>query len=102
MIRPDPLGIVDIMAGVMLYYTVSPVPEALATAHAAFLIFKGIGSIIEPMPLGIPIFILGGAADLISASILLVGQPPVFPQLKEILAFILVIKGMWTLAFFMG
>lgn len=92
----DPLGLADLLSGLLILFTVSPVPTGIAEAHAFFLIIKGIGTMIRQIPLPSPFFYLGGPADLMSASILLIGQPPVLGGHKEILAGILLIKGAWT------
>jgi hypothetical protein len=104
MIRPDPLGILDILSGALLYFTVSPVPEIVATVHAVFLLVKGVISLVEmpPMTAFIPLFILGGAADLISALILFIGTPPVLAGYKMWIAGALALKGLWTLLSFMS
>lgn len=93
MIRPDPLGVFDITIGVLMYFTASPVPELFATAHAAVLMAKGVGTMLK-----FPVFPPGsgaifGMADVISAGILFVGQPPLLADFKEVLAIILFAKG---------
>ena len=85
-------GMFDIISGIFLYLTVSPVPAIMATVHAGFLVYKGAACFI-PLPLGMPGFVLGSAADLISAAIIMVGQPPILGGVKEIIAFLLFIKG---------
>lgn len=100
-IRPDPLGLLDIVAGVMLYFTVSPLPGALADFHAFFLIFKGTGSMVRAVSMPFPVYILGGAADLLSAAILFTGTPPVLAGYKTWIGALLFLKGAWTLLGFM-
>jgi hypothetical protein len=92
---------VDIVAGVMLYFTVSAIPTGLAQFHAFFLIFKGTGSIIESFPLPLPMYVLGGAADIMSAAILITGRPPILVGYKTWIAAILFVKGAWSLIGFM-
>lgn len=101
-VRPDPLGILDVVSGIMLFYTISPVPVLFAQVHAGFLIFKGAGSMIEPLHLPVPVYILGGAADLISAAILATGNPPVLAGFKIWISGFLFLKGLWSLIAFMG
>lgn len=98
MIRPDPIGFIDILAGFLLYFTVSPLPATVAQIHAIFLIYKGAGSMTPFIPLaGMPIFILGGAADIMSAFILYTGTPPILGGIKVWIAGILFIKGLFSL-----
>jgi hypothetical protein len=103
-IRPDPIGGLDLVSGILLLYTVSPLPEFIGTAHAAFLIFKGAATIIRPMPMGgAPMFILGGAADLLSAAILVTGNPPLIGgEIKQLFALVLFLKGVLTAISWMG
>lgn len=102
MIRPDPVGMLDIGSGILMLYTVSPVPEVFAMAHAYFLIFKGGGTMLAAPIFPLPVFIIGGAADLVSASIIFFGQPPFIGGYKEIIAGILFIKGFLTVMTMMG
>ncbi len=92
----DPLGLTDLASGLLIFFTVSPVPTGIAEIHAIFLIVKGVGTIIQAVPLPSPIYYLGGPADLISASIILIGQPPILAEYKTILAGILILKGTWS------
>lgn len=93
MIRPDPIGILDIAAGIILLHTASPVPTAFAHAHSYFLILKGGGTLLKAPVLPLPVFVLGGAADIVSAAILFTGNPPLIGGYKEIIATILLLKG---------
>jgi len=86
-------GLFDVVAGIFLYFTVSPLPAIVATAHALFLTYKGSATLIRPLPLGMPVFIFGNAADLISAAILLTGTPPLIGGYKVWIAGFLFIKG---------
>lgn len=95
MIRPDPLGILDLIAAVFLFFTVSPVPVIVAHVHAGFLAFKGLGSMIEPVYLPMPVYILGNGADLMSAAIIMAGQPPIIGEFKIWVAGFLFLKGLW-------
>lgn len=97
MLRFDLLGLLDIISGFLLLYTVSPVPESIALVHAGFLIVKGSGSIIDQVRFPFPVFILGGFADLISASILFFGQPPLFADHKIWISGLLFLKGVWSM-----
>ncbi len=100
-IRFDPLGFLDVAAGVLLLFTASALPNAFADFHAIFLIFKGMGSMLRPVQMPFPVYILGGAADLISAAILFTGQPPVLIDYKGWIGALLFLKGAWTLLGFM-
>lgn len=86
-------GIFDIISGIFLYFTLSPIPAVISTFHALFLIYKGSATIV-PLPLGMPGFILGSAADLMSAAILLTGSPPLLGDYKIFLAGFLLLKGL--------
>jgi len=101
-IRPDPLGALDILSGSMLFFTVSGVPVLFAQLHAGFLVFKGTGSMIKPVYLPLPVYILGAAADLISAAILFTGSPPILAGYKTWIAGLLFLKGLWSLVGFMS
>ncbi|MFB6099754.1 MAG: hypothetical protein ABEK16_00640 [Candidatus Nanohalobium sp.] len=90
------MGLADLASGLLLLFTASPIPAGIAEIHAIFLIVKGLGTMIRALPLPTPFYYLGGPADLISASILLVGQPPLFAEYKSILAGILMLKGLWS------
>ena len=102
MIRPDPLGMLDLGSGILMLYTVSPVPEVVAMAHAYFLIIKGGGTMLVAPIFPMPIFILGGAADVVSAAILMTGHPPILGGYKEIIAGALFLKGVLSLVTLMG
>lgn len=86
-------GIFDIVSGIFLYFTLSPLPAIIGTFHAFFLIYKGSATIV-PLPLGIPGFILGSAADLMSAAILITGNPPLLGDYKIFIAGFLFLKGL--------
>ncbi len=86
-------GIFDIISGIFLYFTLSPIPESVAIAHALFLIYKGSATLF-PLPLGMPGFVLGSAADLMSATILITGSPPLLGDYKIFIAGFLFLKGL--------
>lgn len=98
----DPLGLADLLSGIMLLFTASVVPDVISELHAAFLIFKGIGTMVKPFPLPAPVYYLGGGADIMSAGILYIGTPPVLADFKIFLAYILVIKGIWSVSTLMN
>jgi len=101
-IRPDPMGALDILSGILLWLTVSPLPVFMAQFHAGFLLFKGGASISGYFPtLPLPFFVLGGAADLLSAAILFTGNPPILAGYKHWIAGALFLKGIFTLLSFM-
>ncbi|MFB6214082.1 MAG: hypothetical protein ABEJ07_05985 [Candidatus Nanohaloarchaea archaeon] len=100
-LRPDPLGALDILAGILLWMTVSPLPVVLAQVHAGFLIAKGGGSMIRARFMPLPVFVIGGAADVISAAVLFTGKPPVLAGYKGWIAGALFLKGVFTLLSFM-
>lgn len=100
-IKPNLVGIFDILAGMMLFYTQSALPTVFAQTHAGFLIFKG--SIAQlPVPPIMPIFVLGNAADIISAAIIFTGRPPILADYKEIIALFLFQKGLFGLISMLG
>lgn len=96
-VRLDLMGLLDVLSGILLFYTVSPVPESVAMAHAGFLVFKGLGSIINSVRFPFAVFIIGGFADLISASILFFGRPPIFMEYKLWISGLLFLKGVWSM-----
>lgn len=98
MITQDPTvlfaGITDILVGVILLYTETALPETVGLAHSIFLIYKGVASIIVFIPLGgMPVYILGNFADVLSAALLYFGEPPILTEYKNYLAVILFFKG---------
>ena len=97
LIRLDLLALLDILSGLLLLHTASPIPDSVALAHAGFLIFKGIGSILKPVRFPFAVFIIGGFADLISASILFFGRPPVLIEYKIWVSGLLFLKGVWSM-----
>ena len=98
----DPLGLTDLLSGILLFFTISPVPTGIAQIHAAFLIYKGLGSYIRYVPLPMPVFYMGAFADLMSAAILFFGQPPLIADYSIYLAGFLLLKGVWTSLAFMS
>ncbi|MFT4893103.1 MAG: hypothetical protein ACI8Z7_000901 [Candidatus Nanohaloarchaea archaeon] len=98
-VKPNLIGIFDILAGILLLYTESAVPTGFAKAHAGFLIFKGGMSQLplEGVQGVMPILILGSAADVISAAIIFTGTPPILAGYKEIIAIVLLQKGLFGL-----
>jgi len=91
----DPLALIDILSGLMVLFTQTPIPDGVTEVHAAFLLFKGVATIIH-LPLPMPAYYLGGFADLISAAILFTGQPPLITQYNSYVAGFLLLKGVWT------
>jgi hypothetical protein len=103
LIRPDIMGFIDLLSGLLLLYTVSPVPPTVSELHATFLILKGVWSTARPInaiPLPYFFFVLGGFADIISATILVFGTPPVLMEYKMHLAGGLFLKGVWSMLSF--
>ncbi len=97
MIKPDPLGLIDIFSATLILFTVSTLPESFLHFHAAFLYMKGIASMLRPAILPYPVFILGNAADVISAAILITGDPIYLADYKNWFAGFLAFKGLWGL-----
>ena len=93
-------GLFDIFSGIFLYFTVSPIPGIIAAIHALILVYKGSATIV-PLPLGMPGFIIGSAADLMSAAILLIGTPPFLGDYKLFIASFLFLKGIQGFLFMM-
>ncbi|PSG99291.1 MAG: hypothetical protein BRC29_04155 [Nanohaloarchaea archaeon SW_7_43_1] len=93
-IKPSIIGMFDIFAGILLLYTQSALPTAFADIHAGFLIFKGAVTQF-PIPPLLPLFVIGNAADIISAAIIFTGKPPIFGDYKEIIALFLFQKGVF-------
>lgn len=97
LLRPDPLGIIDVTSALLVYMTQSFMPLEILHVHAAVLLIKGTGSIIRPVRLPFFMYVLGGMADVLSAAILFTGQPPFLAAYKEFFAAVLLIKGFWSL-----
>jgi len=89
------MALIDILSGLMVLFTQTPVPDGITEIHAGFLLFKGIATMIS-LPLPLPAYYLGGFADLISAAILFTGQPPLITQYNSYIAGFLLLKGIWT------
>jgi len=102
MLKPDPIGGLDFLSGVLMFHTASPVPELFAVSHASFLLFKGGGTLLKFPIFPLPIFIIGGAADIVSGAILITGNPAFLGGYKEIIAGALIVKGSLSLVTFMG
>lgn len=96
-LRPDPLGAVDIISAVLVYTTQSFMPAEILHIHAGVLIIKGIATVINPVKLPFFMYVLGGMADVLSAAILFTGTPPVLIDYKKFIAGALLIKGLWSL-----
>lgn len=95
------LGWIDIAAALMLFNTVSPLPAIVATVHATFLLVKGsLGFFPQLGGLSglIPLYIIGGAADIMSSAILFTGHPPILADYKIIIAGVMLLKGIWSLS----
>jgi len=95
--KPDPLGIIDVTSALFIFMTTSFVPIEVLHVHAAVLITKGLGTMIRPVRLPFPVYVLGGMADVLSGAILFTGEPPLFTAYKQYLAVPLLIKGFWSL-----
>ena len=92
-VRPDPFGIADLVSAFLVLSTSIGLPDAFLQVHAAFLICKGAGTMLAPSIFPMPVFYIGGIADVISASIIVFGNPGLLPEYKEIFAGILYLKG---------
>lgn len=97
LIRFDLMGLLDLLSGILLFYTVSPIPDSVAMIHAGFLLFKGMGSILNSVRFPYAVFVLGGFADIVSASILFFGKPPIFMEYKLWISGLLFLKGVWSM-----
>lgn len=91
----DPMALIDILSGLMVLFTQTPVPEGITEIHAGFLLLKGALTML-PVRMPLPFFYLGGFADLISAAILFTGQPPLLVQYNKYVAGFLLLKGIWS------
>ncbi len=98
MIRLDPLGLLDILSATLILMTASALPESFLHFHAGFLYFKGALSLLKPIVMPTPMFIMGNAADVISAAILMTGDPAILADYKYWIAGFLGFKGLWGLS----
>ena len=96
-LRIDVLGTLDIISGILVYFTQSFVPTPIAYVHTGILLFKGIGGMIRPLKLPFPVFVLGSMADVLSAAIIFTGTPPILVDYKSYIAAALFFKGLWGL-----
>lgn len=90
------MGLLDLFSGLLLFYTVVPVPETVSIAHSGFLIMKGSGTMLRPVKFPFPVFILGTFADIMSAGLLYFGNPPLFMEYQVWIAGGLFLKGVWS------
>lgn len=97
MIRLDPLGLLDILSATLILMTASVLPDTFLHFHAGFLYFKGGLSLLKPSLLPYPMFIMGNAADVLSAVILVTGDPSILADYKYWIAGFLGFKGAWGL-----
>lgn len=97
LLRFDVLGILDVISGILVYFTQSFVPTPIAQIHTGILLFKGISGMIRPVKLPFPVFVLGNMADVLSAAIIFTGTPPILVEYKAYIAAALFFKGMWGL-----
>ncbi|MFP4038171.1 MAG: hypothetical protein ACLFTA_00105 [Candidatus Nanohaloarchaea archaeon] len=93
MLRPDPVGLFDIFSATFVLFTASALPENFLHLHAGFLYFKGVGTLLRPNILPMPVFYLGGMADVLSAAIIFTGDPAFLSGYKNIIAGVLFVKG---------
>lgn len=98
MFRFDLLGLIDILSATLILFTASSLPENFLHYHAGFLYFKGLYSFISinfiPWP---PLNLLGSMADILSAAILITGDPSILADYQNWIAGILFVKGLWGL-----
>lgn len=96
-LKPDPLGIIDVTSAIFIFTTTSFVPIEVLNIHATVLIVKGVGTMLRPVRLPFPVYVLGGMADVLSGAILFTGEPPMLAAYKQYLAVPLLLKGFWSL-----
>ncbi|QGA80273.1 hypothetical protein [Candidatus Nanohalobium constans] len=90
------MALIDILSGLLVLFTQTPIPDGITEIHAGFLLFKGVATMLPGNFLPTPVFYLGGFADLISAAILFTGQPPLLVQYNKYIAGFLLLKGVWS------
>jgi len=95
MIKPDPLGILDILSATLVLFTSSFLPETFLHYHAGFLYLKGGLTMIKPEIIPLPIFYIGNMADIISAAIIFTGEPIYLADYQNWIASLLFLKGAW-------
>lgn len=93
MLRPSFAGLTDIVSATLVLFTSSFLPELFLQYHAAFLYFKGITTMIDPIRLPMPVFYIGGMADVLSAAIIFTGNPVFLADYKNWVAAVLFLKG---------
>ena len=73
----------------------TPLPLWFETFHSYFLISKGSITMIKPLQLQglMPLLIIGGAADILSAFLIFLGEPPILADYKILISGFLLFKG---------
>ena len=89
------MALIDILSGLLVFFTQTPIPDGITEIHAGFLLVKGVLTML-PVRMPTPFFYLGGFADLISATILFTGQPPLLTQYNSYVSGFLLLKGVWS------
>ncbi len=95
MLRPDPIGLLDILSATLVLFTSSFLPETFLQYHAMFLYFKGGMTMIKPEILPMPVFYIGNMADIFSAAIIFTGDPAFLADYQNLISGLLFFKGFW-------
>lgn len=91
-------GIVNIISGILVFMTSSPVPEALTMLLGAFLAARGLSAVVDRINLPDLTFLVDGGADLAAGAVLVIGTVslPVVSGFSSQYAGLLFLKGGWT------
>lgn len=97
----DVFSYADLVLAAMLYMMPSPIPEALSLFHISVLAWKGLAGVwpffnLIPQFIGPVFFPVAIVIDLVSASLVMMGQPPFLAAHKEIIAGMVLLKGVFS------
>ena len=96
MINLDWKGGLDILSGVIIAVSSIQIPKALTLLVAGFLIARGLDKVLEPVNIPDMTFLIDGGADIIAALIIFFSTAPIYPELANSYAGIIMLKGGWT------
>ncbi|MFB6144783.1 MAG: hypothetical protein ABEJ98_05730 [Candidatus Nanohaloarchaea archaeon] len=98
MLSFDRDGVLDLISGVLVFSTQSPVPAALTMLLGTFLGARGLSAVVDRVDLPDLTFVIDGGADLAAGAVLLAGTVslPIISGYSAAYAGILLLKGGWT------
>jgi hypothetical protein len=104
----DIFSYADIALAVMLFLSPSHLPEIITHTHCFILFYKGLAGV-NPLRINlIPMFLAPVLSpilifvDVVSASLVLISDPVILAGQKEIIAGLVMLKGVFTAMFTLG